>query len=116
GRAPLFSGRLAGRTELPRCRDEEGWLSGDLHIENFGAFVAEAAGRQPAGPTFDLNDFDDAIIGPLRLDVLRLSTSLLLAARELGANGGQAPGVGRRPPPPRGAAPQQGDGRAPPAG
>src|SRR5262249_58957762 len=94
GRAPLFSGRLAGRTELPRCRDEEGWLSGDLHIENFGAFVAEAAGRQPAGPTFDLNDFDDAIIGPLRLDVLRLSTSLLLAARELGANGGPALGVG----------------------
>ncbi|HKA86014.1 MAG TPA: DUF2252 family protein [Haliangiales bacterium] len=90
GAAPLFYELLAARPELARCPDEEGWLIGDLHIENFGAFVAEAAGRQPAGPTFDLNDFDDAIIGPLRLDVLRLSTSLLLAARELGANGGQA--------------------------
>ena len=35
---------------------------------------------------FDLNDFDDAIIGPLYYDVLRLSTSLILGGRELGAD------------------------------
>ncbi len=90
GAAPLFYEILAARPELAHGPDCEGWLIGDLHIENFGAFVAEPSGKQPAAPVFDLNDFDDAIVGPLRVDVLRLATSLLLAARELGANGGQA--------------------------
>ena len=35
----------------------------------------------------DINDFDDAAIGPWRLDVLRLLTSLLLAGRELRVGG-----------------------------
>jgi uncharacterized protein (DUF2252 family) len=90
GASPLFYEILAARPHLTDGPDGEGWLVGDLHIENFGAFMAEAAGGQPAAPVFDLNDFDDAMVGPFRLDVLRLGTSLLLAARELGANGGQA--------------------------
>jgi uncharacterized protein (DUF2252 family) len=36
---------------------------------------------------FDINDFDESVIGPWRYDVLRLLTSLILGGRELGADG-----------------------------
>jgi uncharacterized protein (DUF2252 family) len=71
-----------------------------MHLENVGAYRPDPLGaaeptssRESAGSKkqrivrFDLNDFDDAVIGPWRLDVLRLSTSLLLGGRELGASG-----------------------------
>jgi uncharacterized protein (DUF2252 family) len=90
GAAPLFYELLREDPTLAAGPAGEGWLAGDLHIENFGAFVAQAGGRQHSSTVFDLNDFDDCMIGPVRLDLLRLSTSLILAARELGANGGQA--------------------------
>jgi uncharacterized protein (DUF2252 family) len=65
-------------------------LCGDAHLENFGAFRDEAK-KSTKGDTspvvFDVNDFDEATIGPWRIDVLRLTTSLLLGGRELGANG-----------------------------
>ena len=40
-----------------------------------------------AETVFDINDFDDANVAPLRWDVLRLATSLLLGGRALGADG-----------------------------
>jgi uncharacterized protein (DUF2252 family) len=100
GAAPLFFEILAARPELAEGPAGEGWIVGDMHLENFGAYRPDPLGA--AEPTsargaatskkqrivqFDLNDFDDAIIGPWRLDVLRLTTSLLLGGRELGANG-----------------------------
>jgi uncharacterized protein (DUF2252 family) len=39
---------------------------------------------------FGLNDFDDSTIGPLRYDVIRFSTSVLLASRGFQATGAQA--------------------------
>jgi uncharacterized protein (DUF2252 family) len=64
---------------------------GDAHLENFGAFGADArAGEGTDGKRrveFNLNDFDEALQGPWFWDVLRLSTSLMLAGRELGVNG-----------------------------
>jgi len=39
---------------------------------------------------FDLNDFDEAFVGPWRLDVLRLLTSLILGGREMGVDGPHA--------------------------
>ncbi len=99
GAAPLFFELLAARPDLAEGPAGEGWLVGDMHLENVGAYrpdplgAAEpTSGRESAGSKkrvvqFDLNDFDDAVIGPWRLDVLRLSTSLLLGGRELGANG-----------------------------
>jgi uncharacterized protein (DUF2252 family) len=36
---------------------------------------------------FDINDFDDTVIGPWRWDVMRLVTSLVLAVRGRGASG-----------------------------
>ena len=82
GSAPLFSALLGEHPELAAGPPGEGWIVGDLHLENFGAYRAD-----DTRVVFDLNDFDDTVIGPWRLDVLRLTTSLLLGGRELGADG-----------------------------
>jgi uncharacterized protein (DUF2252 family) len=91
GSAPLFYELIAEDPGLRVGPPGEGWICGDAHLENFGAFVPEADIRgHGIDVVFDLNDFDECIVGPLRLDLLRLGTSLLLGARELGATGGQA--------------------------
>lgn len=85
GSARLFYEILARRPELAAGPAGDGWIVGDMHLENVGAY------RDDAGDVvFGLNDFDDATIGPLHLDVLRLSISVLLAAPDLGAGGAQA--------------------------
>ena len=52
-------------------------LCGDAHVRNLGAF---------AGPdgrlVFDINDFDETVVGPFEWDVKRMATSLVLAGRE----------------------------------
>ena len=91
GSAPLFYTMLKNNDDLRQGPEGEGWIVGDLHIENFGAYRpdsfddSEKSEKRPA--VFDLNDFDDTIVGPWRYDVLRFSTSLLLAGRELGVTG-----------------------------
>jgi len=54
-------------------------LCGDAHVQNLGAY---------AGPdgrlVFDINDFDETIVGPFEWDVKRMATSLILAGREAG--------------------------------
>ncbi|HTQ03088.1 MAG TPA: DUF2252 family protein [Polyangiaceae bacterium] len=90
GAAPLFYEILADSAELRDGPPGEGWLVGDLHLENFGAFRPERSSDAPAEKrpvTFDLNDFDEAVSGPWRWDVLRLLASLILAGRELGSSG-----------------------------
>src|SRR5450432_2349962 len=87
GTAPLFYELLREHPELAAGPGGEGWLVGDAHLENFGAFRTADA-RESA--VFDVNDFDEAIIGPLRWDVLRLLTSTILGGRELGSNGKQS--------------------------
>src|SRR5262249_15293185 len=51
------------------------WLCGDLHLENFGAFPTDDGDFR-----FDINDFDDAVVGACSIDLLRCATSTLLAA------------------------------------
>jgi uncharacterized protein (DUF2252 family) len=97
GSAPLFYEFLKAHPTLPEGPPGEGWLVGDAHLENFGAYrtgalkVTDSRAR-PAkdGVVFDLNDFDEAFIGPWRLDVLRLLTSLILGGREMGVDGRRA--------------------------
>src|SRR5262249_26764415 len=74
GSATLFYEILPARPDLAGGPDGEGWLVGDCHLENVGAYRTDAD-----EVVFDLNDFDDATIGPWRLDVVRLTTSVLLA-------------------------------------
>jgi uncharacterized protein (DUF2252 family) len=55
-------------------------LCGDAHVRNLGAFAA------PDGRLmFDINDFDETIVGPFEWDVKRMATSLVLAGRAAGA-------------------------------
>src|SRR5580698_5782436 len=54
-------------------------LCGDAHVRNLGAFAA------PDGRlVFDINDFDETIVGPFEWDVKRMATSLVLAGRGAG--------------------------------
>lgn len=54
-------------------------LCGDAHLLNFGFYASPE--RQLL---FDINDFDETYPGPYEWDVIRLMTSLLLAARSNG--------------------------------
>jgi uncharacterized protein (DUF2252 family) len=97
GSAPLFYEVLARHPALRDGPPGEGWLVGDAHVENFGAYrtgalSADETRRSHADESvvFDLNDFDEAFVGPWRFDVLRLLTSLVLAGRELGVDGRRA--------------------------
>jgi uncharacterized protein (DUF2252 family) len=94
GSAPLFYELLEEHPSLADGPRGEGWLVGDCHLENFGAFRAGALSVTETKQSharekivFDLNDFDDAFVGPWRFDVVRLVTSLVLVGREIGANG-----------------------------
>lgn len=95
GSAPLFYEMLAEHPELLEGPAEEGHLCGDAHVENFGVFRTEhakgkgGADSESAAFVFDVNDFDETVIGPWRLDVLRLLASVVLAGREFTAAGPQ---------------------------
>src|SRR3982751_6338420 len=88
GSAPLFYEMLVEHPELSEGPDDSGYLCGDAHVENFGVFRTARAKKAVASDTldgaavvFDVNDFDEAIVGPWKLDVLRLLSSLILAGR-----------------------------------
>ena len=89
GSARLYYELLADRPDLAAGPDGSGWLCGDLHVENFGAFRISTIDEEQTGSqvTFDINDFDDAAEGPWRLDLLRLCTSALLGLADLGHHG-----------------------------
>src|SRR6478752_5396668 len=90
GAAPLFYELLAADPDLASGPEGAGVIQGDAHLENFGAFspaVEENGVWKKGHATFQLNDFDEATHGAWRWDVLRLTTSLVLAGRELGQSG-----------------------------
>ncbi|MGY3517206.1 DUF2252 domain-containing protein [Micromonospora haikouensis] len=49
------------------------WIHGDLHAENFGTYM-NASGRL----VFNVNDFDEAYVGPFTWDLRRLAASVAL--------------------------------------
>ncbi len=54
-------------------------ICGDAHVRNLGAYAA------PEGHlVFDINDFDETIVGPWEWDLKRLAISFILAGREAG--------------------------------
>jgi len=59
-------------------------IDGDAHINNFGLF-----GTPQRDVIFDLNDFDEAVIGPWERDLKRLVASVNVAGREKGLNRAQ---------------------------
>ncbi|HEY1867108.1 MAG TPA: DUF2252 family protein, partial [Candidatus Cybelea sp.] len=52
-------------------------LCGDCHVLNFGGFATPERNL-----IFDINDFDETFPGPWEWDLKRLTTSLVLAARD----------------------------------
>lgn len=61
------------------------WACGDLHLENFGSYRADNRLTY-----FDINDFDESALAPASWDVVRLLSSLLIGAVQLGASEARA--------------------------
>ncbi len=75
GSVPLMAADLAARPRTGLLAQ----ICGDAHVQNLGAFEA------PDGRLiFDINDFDETMVGPWEWDVKRMSASLVLAGREAG--------------------------------
>lgn len=63
-------------------------ICGDLHLENFGAY------RDDRGAfLFDINDFDEALVAPCSVDLVRCGASILLASELWGLSPLQANGM-----------------------
>ena len=56
-------------------------MDGDAHLNNFGMY-----GTPQREVVFDLNDFDEAVIGPWEWDLKRLVASVNVAGRQNGLN------------------------------
>ncbi|ACY17358.1 DUF2252 domain-containing protein [Haliangium ochraceum] len=81
GTAFLFWGDLAGapRREQFGDADTRIWLQGDLHAQNYGAFTDD-----DGVVIYDLDDFDEAVIGDYQWDVWRMATSIALVGLSQG--------------------------------
>ena len=76
GTACLFYADLEGEKDRGPFLDERTsrvWIHGDLHAENFGTYM-NANGRL----VFNVNDFDEAFVGPFTWDVKRFAASVAL--------------------------------------
>ncbi|MCX4509623.1 MULTISPECIES: DUF2252 domain-containing protein [Streptomyces] len=76
GSASLFYADLEREQHSGPYLDERTsrvWIHGDLHAENFGTYM-DSNGRL----IFNVNDFDEAYVGPFTWDLKRLSASLAL--------------------------------------
>ena len=73
GTCHLYYQRLTEKSLSPG--GPPAWICGDLHIENFGTFLGDN------GLTyFDINDYDEAVVAPVTWDIVRLVTSVYVAA------------------------------------
>lgn len=81
GTADLFADEL--RTRRDDWRDASiphVQLHGDVHIGNMGTF--RGRGALPGAIRFGLVDFDESLVGPFEIDLLRGATALRFAAKE----------------------------------
>jgi uncharacterized protein (DUF2252 family) len=75
----LFYEDLSTHNSLPSS--PLAWICGDLHLENFGTF--RGSNKQVY---FDLNDFDEGMLGPVSWDLSRLLTSIFVGFYSLKIN------------------------------
>ncbi|SBT47983.1 DUF2252 domain-containing protein [Micromonospora auratinigra] len=76
GSAALFYADQRGDFASDRFLDEQTsrvWIHGDLHAENFGTYM-NASGQL----VFNVNDFDEAYVGPFSWDLKRFAASVAL--------------------------------------
>jgi len=76
GTCHLFYEDLASTKKFPASPLT--WICGDLHLENYGSYKADNRLVY-----FDLNDFDESILGPALWEVARMVTSICIAFDEL---------------------------------
>ncbi|MBK5118174.1 MAG: DUF2252 domain-containing protein, partial [Thermoleophilia bacterium] len=81
GTAAIMAGDLAGTAASGLSTQ----ICGDAHLSNFGAFASPERAL-----LFDVNDFDETLVGPWEWDVKRLAASLVLAARSIGLDAAAA--------------------------
>lgn len=78
GSAALFYADLAALDDpFLDARTSRVWIHGDLHAENFGTYMNDAGVI-----VFDVNDFDEAYVGPFMWDLRRLAAGLALVGWE----------------------------------
>ncbi|MFB6439954.1 DUF2252 domain-containing protein [Streptomyces sp. NPDC056411] len=70
-----YAAQDGGRDAGPFLDERTGrvWIHGDLHAENFGTYM-DATGRL----IFNVNDFDEAYVGPFTWDLKRFAASVAL--------------------------------------
>lgn len=75
GTAGLFYADLEGTDAGPYLDEQTSrvWIHGDLHAENFGTYM-DSNGRL----IFNVNDFDEAYVGPFTWDLKRFAASVAL--------------------------------------
>src|SRR4051812_40938469 len=76
GSASLFYADQTGAYRDERFLDEHTsrvWIHGDLHAENFGTYM-NSSGQL----VFNVNDFDEAYVGPFSWDLKRFAASVAL--------------------------------------
>ena len=76
GTCHLFYARLPNKSIFKNAPLT--WNCGDMHLENFGSYKGDNRLTY-----FDMNDFDEAALAPLSWELVRLLTSLLVAADSL---------------------------------
>lgn len=82
GSNPLFWQDLGTASALSTYGNVEQtriWLQGDLHVDNLGSFT-----NDKGAIVYDLNDFDEAVLGDYQLDLWRMGVSLVLIMRRNG--------------------------------
>ncbi|HMH34624.1 MAG TPA: DUF2252 family protein [Puia sp.] len=72
----IFYEDLAQFSNLPSSPSS--WISGDLHLENFGSYKSDNRLVY-----FDLNDFDEALLAPCSWELTRILTSIFIAFESL---------------------------------
>jgi uncharacterized protein (DUF2252 family) len=74
GSAGLFYADMANEDDpFSNEKTSRVWIQGDLHAENFGTYM-----NSQGILVFDVNDFDEAYVGPFTWDLKRLCASLSL--------------------------------------
>src|ERR1700729_2964348 len=77
GTCHLFYEDLSGHNQIPFS--PPGWVCGDLHLANFGSYKGDNRLVY-----FDMNDFDEGLLAPVALEVLRMITSIFTGCESLG--------------------------------
>lgn len=77
----LYNGTIIIPSEWKTTSGINTWLSGDLHIQNYGFFENDNWKIK-----FDLNDFDESSVAPFYMDLIRYVATIHLMKNEVGFN------------------------------